>query len=193
MLFRSNILFTNDIVCGLVIDAVSELKRSPLNKQMAKRLGDKVWLERAKYEAVINRKFNKVKREEFFADANDIVGDELKSHIDKLYYCIKQTYDKHFVGYSGIISRIQLTTIMCEYSCLQYEKRMKEIAEFDKGVKTDVLSYLRLTAMLSLLKQLVASIPNTALPLNTSECELAIEIISKKLSDGRLISRAIAV
>lgn len=49
-----NVLFTNDIVCGLVIDALEAVRKSPLYRQKTKQEVNQVEREKTKYEKLVN-------------------------------------------------------------------------------------------------------------------------------------------
>ena len=77
-----NVLFTNDIVIGQVVEAVETIKRSPLYRMKTKQLINKVEIVRRKYERMVNEVIGG--RCTFFADANDIFLEDIQKHLDVL-------------------------------------------------------------------------------------------------------------
>lgn len=186
-----NILFTNDIVCGLVIDAIEKVKKSPLYRHRTKQLINQCSAERSSYEKLINRIIGD--RNEFFANANDLFREDIDKHLDVLYYSIKQVFDKHRIPNSGVISLLEQTRTMCEFSCAQFDKRVEELKKADNRFNGFALEYMRITSLLHKLNETMRSIDiPTTVDLNTESCINAINILSKKLVDGEVIAKAIS-
>ena len=78
-----NVLFTNDIVCGLVIDALEAVRKSPLYRQKTKQEVNQVEREKTKYEKLVNSVIGD--RISFFADANDSFLEDVQKHVEVLY------------------------------------------------------------------------------------------------------------
>lgn len=146
-----NVLFTNDIVIGLTIEAVESIRKSPLYRFDTKRKVNIVEKDRLKYERMINEVIGNTSS--FFADANDIFLEDIQKHVDILYYSIKREFDKVNLSFSDIIARMELARTLCEFSCLQLDKREEELQEKDKRFKKFGIDYLRLTNLLRSLSE----------------------------------------
>lgn len=186
-----NVLFTNDIVIGLTIEAVESIRKSPLYRFDTKRKVNIVEKDRLKYERMINEVIGNTSS--FFADANDIFLEDIQKHVDILYYSIKREFDKVNLSFSDIIARMELARTLCEFSCLQLDKREEELQEKDKRFKKFGIDYLRLTNLLRSLSETMKTlnVPCTV-NLNTEECTKAINILSVKLADANTIAKAIS-
>lgn len=186
-----NVLFTNDIVIGLTIEAVESIRKSPLYRFDTKRKVNIVEKDRLKYERMINEAIGGTSS--FFADANDIFLEDIQKHVDILYYSIKREFDKVNLSFSDIIARMELARTLCEFSCLQLDKREEELQEKDKRFKKFGIDYLRLTNLLRSLSETMKTlnVPCTV-NLNTEECTKAINILSVKLADANTIAKAIS-
>lgn len=186
-----NILFTNDIVCGNVIDSIAELKKTSLYRQRVKQLANKADDARKSYEKLVNEIVSD--RCTFFADANDVFSEEISKHIQILYYCIKREFDRHKFPQSDIIAKLETARTLCEFSCQQFDKRLEELREKDRRFRGFHLDYLRLTNLLRLMNELIHSfrLPCTV-DLNTPECLTAIDVLAQKLVNGDLIAKAIS-
>lgn len=186
-----NVLFTNDIVIGLTIEAVESIRKSPLYRFDTKRKVNIVEKDRLKYERMINEVIGNTNS--FFADANDIFLEDIQKHVDILYYSIKREFDKVKLSFSDIIARMELARTLCEFSCLQLDKREEELQEKDKRFKKLGIDYLRLTNLLRSLSETMKTlnVPCTV-NLNTEECTKAINILSVKLADANTIAKAIS-
>ena len=186
-----NVLFTNDMVCGLIIELNGIMKNSPIYRHQIKRMMNRVFLARRDYEVRMNSIVGD--KQDFLAGANDVFTDEVKQHVDMFYYAIKDVYDKHKVTNSALMARVELTRAMCELACLQLDKRLEEVIAIDKQFKMFNLDHMRLTVPLALLNELSSLMPVPKdLSLNTERAELAVKILSAKLFDGELISKAIS-
>lgn len=186
-----NVLFTNDIVIGLTIEAVESIRKTPLYRFDTKRKVNIVEKDRLKYERMINEVIGYTSS--FFADANDIFLEDIQKHVDILYYSIKREFDKVNLSFSDIIARMELARTLCEFSCLQLDKREEELQEKDKRFKKFGIDYLRLTNLLRSLSETMKTlnVPCTV-NLNTEECTKAINILSVKLADANTIAKAIS-
>lgn len=185
-----NVLFTNDIVIGKVVELVYKLKHSLYYKREIKREVNNVDLAKKKYERIISEIISD--KLSFFADANEIFINELNHHIDVLFYQIKSIFDSHNISNSDLYALLELTRTLCEFSCLQLDKRLEELVKVDVIFQKLSIDYLRLTELLFRLNRLFDLMkPKCSIDLNTNECKLAIEIIAKKLSDCEIISKAI--
>lgn len=186
-----NVLFTNDIVIGLTIEAVESIRKSPLYRFDTKRKVNIVEKDRLKYERMINEVIGNTSS--FLADANDIFLEDIQKHVDILYYSIKREFDKVSLSFSDIIARMELARTLCEFSCLQLDKREEELQEKDKRFKKFGIDYLRLTNLLRSLSETMKTlnVPCTV-NLNTEECTKAINILSVKLADANTIAKAIS-
>ena len=84
-----NILLTNDICCGQVIECLHAMKRTPYYKQAFKRYLNDADKARKEYECTVNSVIGS-DRSEFFADCNDKYTEEVNKHVDMLYWQFKQ-------------------------------------------------------------------------------------------------------
>ena len=186
-----NILFTNDIVIGRVIEAVDAVKHSPLYRQRTKQYVNRVADLSRKYERQVNQIVGD--RSQFFADANDIFLAEVNRHIDTLYWCIKREFDKYKLPFSDTLAKMELARTLCDFSCTQFDKRIQELCEKDNRFNGLSLDYIKQEALLHALNETMRTfnIPCTV-DLNTQECISAINALSQKLADGEIIAKAIS-
>lgn len=186
-----NVLFTNDIVVSLTIEAVESVRKSPLYRMKTKQTINRVEAERKKYERLVNGIISD--RSAFFADANDVFVEEIQKHVDILYWSIKREFDKHNLKHSDIIARLELARTLCAFGCVQLDKREEELQAKDKRFKKVKIDYLRQTDLLHTLDEAMRTmnVPYT-IDLNTEECTRAINILSVKLADAEIIAKAIS-
>ena len=82
---------------------------------------------------------------------------------------------------------------MCEFSCIQLDKREEDLRHVDSRFRRSNIGYLRLTALHKELDRLMRTmgIPCTV-NLDTDTCRAAVNVLSAKLCDARLIAKAIS-
>lgn len=101
-----NILLTNDICCGQVIECLHAMKRTPYYKQAFKRYLNDADKARKEYERTVNSVIGS-DRSEFFADCNDKYTEEVNKHVDMLYWQFKQALDDNGISHSAEIARFE--------------------------------------------------------------------------------------
>lgn len=185
-----NILFTNDVVCGLVVDFIGKLKESAHYRFNVKKQAGRIEREMRKYEKLVAEIAGK--KIFFIADANEVIAEELQPDLLKMEYSIKSEFDRHKLKDSSLLAKMELTRCMAELSCLSLDKRIEEVAPYYKNVVK--LTYLRLTTLFKLIDRLSDALyqGKEYIDLNQSpNCRLAMQIIQRKLTDCNIISRAI--
>lgn len=187
-----NVLFTNDIVSGLALDAVEAVRKSPLCRYKAKQAVNRVEREQRKYERTVNRMVGD--KGAFFADANDMFLNDVRKHVEILYWSIKRVFDKAGLGHSGTIAKLELARTLCGFACAQLDRREAELWAKDPRFKRFAIDYLRQTALLHALDEAMRSlnIPCTV-DLHSADCQNAMNILSTKLADADTIAKAISV
>jgi hypothetical protein len=145
-----NILFTNDIVCSLIVEMLSALRKSELCRFRIKQQGNKLEYLARQYE----KKINKIAghRAFFMADANQYIADEVQPDLLKMEYSIKMEFDKCRIENSALLAKVELTRCMAELACLSLDKRIEEVRSYNKEVTG--ITYLRLTDAFKVLDEL---------------------------------------
>ena len=136
-----NILFTNDIVCSLIVEMLSALRKSGLCRFRVKQQGNKLEQLMLQYEKKINTIAGN--RAFFMADANQYVADEVQPDLLKMEYSIKMEFDKCRIENSALLAKVELARCMAELACLSLDKRIEEVRPYNKEVTG--ITYLRLT------------------------------------------------
>lgn len=139
-----NILLTNDICCGQVIECLHAMKRTPYYKQAFKRYLNDADKARKEYERTVNSVIDS-DRSEFFADCNDKYTEEVNKHVDMLYWQFKQVLDDNGISHSAEIARFELARTLCDYACIQFDERIKELRKKDARFNGFTLEYLKLS------------------------------------------------
>lgn len=186
-----NILFTNDICCGQVIESLHAMRRTPYYKQTFKRHLNEAEKARKEYERVVNSVIGS-DRSEFFADCNDKYTEEVNRHVEMLYYQFKQELDDNGIAYSSEIARFELARTLCDYSCIQFEERISELRKKDKQFNGFTLEYLKLDNVARLMNLASDNLRiGKTVNMNTERCTSAFNVLVRKLSDADNIANAI--
>lgn len=188
-----NILLTNDICCGQVIESLHAMKRTPYYRQAFKRYFNDADKARKEYERTVNSVIGS-DRSEFFADCNDKYTKEVNKHVDMLYWQFKQVLDDNGVPHSAEIARFELARTLCDYACIQFDERIKELRKKDARFNGFTLEYLKLSnvARMMNLASNCLKIGKTV-NMNTERCTAAFDVLVRKLSDADNIANAIKV
>lgn len=186
-----NILFTNDIVCGQVIESLQAMKRTPYYHHLFSRYLNLAEKARKQYERTVNEVIG-MDRSEFFADCNDKFTEEVNKHVDMLYCQFKQQLDNHGLVYSAELARFELARTLCDYACVQFDERIGELRKKDARFKGFSLEYLKLDNVRRLMNLASDNLRiGKTVDMNTDNCKSAFDVLISKLSDGENIAKAI--
>ena len=188
-----NILFTNDICCGQMIECMQAMKKTPYYRHSFKRYLNEADKARRGYEKIVNSVI-RTDLGEFFADCNDRFVEEVNKHVDMLYWQFKQVLDDNALAYSAELARFEVARTLCDYACLQFDSRLDELKEKDPMFKGFTMEYLRLSNVSRLLNLASANLGiRESVDMNTKRCIDAFDVLVRKLTDGRIIADAIKV
>jgi hypothetical protein len=107
---------------------------------------------------------------------------------------VQQTLDDNGISHSAEIARFELARTLCDYACIQFDERIKELRKKDARFNGFTLEYLKLSN--------VARVMNLAsdclkigktVNMNTERCTAAFDVLVRKLSDADNIANAIKV
>lgn len=186
-----NILFTNDICCGRLIECKRAMSRTPYYRQDFKRYLNDAEKARREYERIVNRVIG-MDRSEFFADCNDKYMEEVNKHVDMLYWQFKQTLDDNKISYSAEVATFELARTLCEYACIQFDERMDELRKKDERFKGFTLEYLKLSNVSRLINLASDNLKIGAMvDMNTERCTVAFDVLIRELSNAENIANAI--
>lgn len=186
-----NILFTNDICCGQIIECIHAMKRTPHYKQAFKRYLNDADRARREYERTVNGIIGS-DRSEFFAECNDKYVEEVNKHVDMLYWQFKQALDDNGISHSAELAKFELARTLCDYACVQFEERIGELKRKDSKFNGFMLDYLKLANVARLMNLASDNLKiGKTVNMNTEHCTAAFEVLARKLSDADNIANAI--
>ena len=186
-----NMLFTNDLTCSAIIDAIYSVKKSPLYRQKTKQSINRLENLRKSYERYINERIKD--NLDFYANANDVIQANVDKDIEILYYQFKSTLDKKNIPNSAILAKLEVAEAMIGLSISSWQKRINQLNPYFKKIDKR-LSYLRLSGFKEEMSILFDTIKiDDYVNFNTPEAIMAMDIISKKLVNGNILAEAIEV
>lgn len=186
-----NMLFTNDLTCSAIIDAIYSVKKSPLYRQKTKQSINRLENLRKSYERYINERIKD--NLDFYANANDVIQANVDKDIEILYYQFKSTLDKKDIPNSAILAKLEVAEAMIGLSISSWQKRINQLNPYFKKIDKR-LSYLRLSGFKEEMSILFDTIKiDDYVNFNTPEAIMAMDIISKKLVNGNILAEAIEV
>ena len=186
-----NILFTNDICCGQMVECMQAMKQTPYYRHSFKRYLNEADKARRGYEKIVNSVIRS-DLGEFFADCNDRFVEEVNKHVEMLYWQFKQALDDKALVYSAELARFELARTLCDYACLQFDIRMNELKEKDPMFKGFTMEYLKLSNEKRLMNLASDNLKiGEMVDMNTERCTAAFDVLVRKLSDGGIIANAI--
>lgn len=187
-----NALFTNDICCGLIIEAVDDMKRSTYYKQKMKRYVNMLDSERRSYEKMMNKIVNGKGLSLMFADFNEKFLESVQGDISHLCDVFKRIVKDEDVKEYELIAKMETARTLCEFSCYQLDQRIRDLSKAGISHNNYSLSYLRLTNISRLLDLIMYEFkPGKKILLDTDECQKALDIVMLKLGDVNEIANAI--
>lgn len=177
-----NILLTNDICCGKIIEAVDEIKKSKYYSFKMKEHVNKLDKERRRYEKYMNSIIKDLGW--YFADLNDNFMDTVANDIDILYFSMKKVFDREKYEDSSMLAKVELARSLCEFSCCQYDNRIQELKSIDRALVYVPIDYLRLTNMYYLIRKVMSEFKHVKnISEGIEECQAALNVVMRKMGD----------
>lgn len=187
-----NVIFTNDITIGEVVDGIDKLKHTPLYKHRTKQVANEVGKLRKEYESKVFQIC--ADNRWFYADANESFSEEVMNDIEILYYSIKRVFDNAGLVYSDVLARLELARTLAELACVNLDKREQDMYKSDKRLRKYSLMYMRLTKLRDAMNMLMSTFPIPSfVNVDTEECRMALNALANKLADCRIIAKAISI
>ena len=185
-----NIIFTNDLACSRIADAVYHIKQSGKYRQLIKKETNRLQQLTKEFEKMMS--WIAGPRLGFMADANQVVEDECKIHIDGMRLGMKREFKK--VGHSNpdMMSHIEMARTFSEMACVNLDCRIKEM--LTRGVpEANRMKYMRMTDIFKAVDRLCELLYEGGnIDLNKNElCISSLRLIEVKLTDANLIAKAI--
>ena len=186
------ILFTNDIACSLMVDLISDIKKSPMYRHETKKLTKGLEKALKLYERMMaDTAKDKVA---YLADACEIFTEEVSNDIKKFEYSLKRVLDKNDIDNAMLISQLECNRAILHFSIMSIDARVKEVMQYIQ-VSSKQLDYLKMEKCLyyvtSLCDVLCRQTDGGCDFNKDANCRLAFDIIQLKLTDCRRITNAI--
>lgn len=185
-----NILFTNDLACGTIIEMMCQLRHSKIYRQRIKMLASVVDEHRHQYESFINRII--CQSSVFFAEANDKFTELVQPHVEHLHDAIRKVFEDNHIENAEVLARMELARTMVGYACVQFDSRMKMLWNTDNQFRSFRIKYMRMTNVRTWMDKLMSATQiERQVDLNTPEVTEALRRLEKHLSSANHIVEAI--
>lgn len=126
-----NMMFVNDLVTSLLIEADEKMRHSTLYCHANKQRWRKVMDELRQYERMFNRVVG-TQYADFVATANDLFVEQTAPALTTLHYCIKQVFDNHRLPQSSLYAHVELARTMVHFSTAQYKHWQQQLFSIPK-------------------------------------------------------------
>lgn len=185
-----NIFFVNDVACGAVVQALSDIRKSAYCRHRVKMLVSALDVEQKRYERDIRVRI--AKHAEPYAEMCDTFVASIESDVDVFYYTIKNHLDSHGVRDAAVIARAVWMCELVRQAVTIYDSNIATV------VKTllpppvvGVPAHLRLGKMLYLAELICKEKPfDWDDGTDSAMCNQALQAIHYKFTDARLIQAA---
>lgn len=175
----------DEIAMFVFADAHEQLLNSKHYKHYIKYLAKECKVSMDVSESNLYRILDKV-----FFEAYADKGNELyQKHIFIMRQSIKREIDKFGIVDSDLLSYVEVSRLMIDYSCKFFDKLMTELEKKYKIDYTSCFKAFRMSRALDNIEKLSVSINRLLVPdsckidLNTEECIMAFNIIDKQIND----------
>ena len=186
------ILFTNDIACSMMVDLISDIKKSPLYRHEVKKLTKGLEKALKLYERMMaDTAKDKIT---YLADACELFTEEVSNDIKKFEYSLKRVLDRGGIDNAMLISQLECTRAILGFSVISIDARVKEVMQYINVHKRQ-LDYLKMEKCLYYVTSLCDVLDKQTKEgcdfNDDANCRLALNVIQLKLTDCRRITSAV--
>lgn len=185
-----NAIATNELAFAQLTEAISFIKQSAKYQKQVKQETNRL----EKYLKDFEKKMTQVvgSRIWYMSDVVQIIQDECQVNTDQILEAMTREFEKQNHSYPSMMASIELARTYCELAVLSLKKRIQEMAA--KGIEDhDNISWLDITKLLSQ-STTVCELLFEGGYINLNKnlmCKTALCLIERKLTDCKLIARAI--
>lgn len=184
-----NILFTNDMACSRIVDLLYILRATKGISFQAEQAANRLEKQMKSYEKKMNEIYSV--RASFMADANEVIDEAIKKDIEALQDTIKHKFIESGCSHPVLMTAAEMAHLFISFAVSGFDRRMKEMDE-RKIPDSGCLLYLRLTNLMKPVEELTKFLfDGNHIDLNNKKSRKYIRFIIKKLTDARLIAKAI--
>lgn len=182
------IMATNDMAHSLTIEFVSHIKKTPLYKQRIKQIVNNIQKDIKNYTNVTKQSWTDV---DYYNDLCELVADEMRQDFKKFEFAVKNVLDKANAANADLIAKLEVTRTMVLGACITCD-------EMERLVKKHIpanFKNFRLTNLaknINRIEEILGFGTEKDIDLSQDEnCQLALQIIEKKLQTGKIYADAI--
>ena len=184
----------NEMARLAISDGIKAVEQSSYYKHQVKKWCRQTFAEQERYEHTHLRKMLK-DQQQLFLDFLDAVEKEFRPHIFNIYMSVKQVMLKHKQSNADLKARVECGRICATMACASFDSLMEAHREKFGVDYTALFQQFRYTKPMVLWTNVADVIvvndhPEDHVSLTEDKnCQLAYDIMSRKLSDFNLINR----
>lgn len=184
----------NEVARIAISDGMDALRKAGMYRQRVKQLCNETLRRQEQYEALHNSNFGD--RLKMWLDYLDSVEDEYRPHIFYIYMSVKQRLDKCRIPQSEVKARVECGRICATMAVAQFDALMQDMKQKHGADYTPFFRRGRYDGPLHTWSQLCTIVlgedPDPEHPVDLTgdhNCQLAYDIMSRKLNNEDLINR----
>ena len=181
------VMYANELATSMALDLIERIRKAGLLKNGVGVRVKNLRLELNRYKFRLNDTIRQSMG--FYADYCDLREDDMRHHIDVLFYAIHGIVINHRADFADVLSYAEVTRLIAEYAVVSY-KLIGGILKENTG--EELLPWMNITNILKALEQvsrvLCKNYAYEEIDVNTDNVRLAADIFYKKLIGERVVS-----
>ena len=186
-----NILFTNDMACSQVVNLLYHLRETQGISFQTEQAANRLEKQMKAYEKKMNEVYSV--RASFIADANQVIEDAINKDIEELRQIVKGKLIESGCSHPILMTAAEMAHLFIDFAVCNFGNRSRDLDKRKIPVPSNLL-YMRLDKLLKPAHEVCTLLfDGNGVNLNNKKAKKAIRRIIKKLTDARLIAKAINV
>lgn len=181
------IMYANELATNMALELIDKIKRGGLMKKGVGFRVKNLQLELNRYKYRLKDTISQSMM--FYANYCDIRDDDMRHHIDVLYYAIHEVVMNHRAEHAEILSFAELSRLMADYAVVSYDL-IGGILKSNTGEQ--LMGWMNIRGILNALSQVSSALclnyAHEDIDVNTEKVRLAADIFYKKLIGKRVVS-----
>ena len=184
-----NIIFTNDMACSQIVDLLYRMRKATGISFQAEQASARLEKHMKDYEKNMNKVYSS--RASFVADANQVIENAICKDVNSLKDTVKNKFIESGCSNPVLMTSVEIARLFIHIAISGFDKRMQEMNA--RGIPdSGNLLYLRLFKLSKPIEELFQRLyDGDRINLNNKKSRKAIRSIVKKLTDAKLIAKAI--
>ena len=181
------IMYANELATNLAWELIGKIKKAGLRKNGIGTRTNNLKLELNRYKFKLNDTVKHVMG--FYSDYSDIRDEEMKHHVDVLYYSIHGIVINHNVEYPDILSFAELARLIADFAVFTCQTVGKELTKRTNYVMIPWMNIMGIfKALEQLSRTLCLTYAHENVNVNTKQVEDAANIFFNKLIGNGVVN-----